>query len=693
MRVPRPAELLRTLLPFLSLLASVAGLALAPRAAAARQLPDTVPLSELVVTATRLPTPRHAVPAAVTVITGDELRARGVHRLVDALRVVAGAHLVSSGPTGSLASLFLRGGEADYVQVLVDGVPVNDPGGAYDFGQLATLNVDRMEVLRGPASVLYGSDAVAGVVQVFTREASGAPRVFATLEGGTFDKRGVTISGAPASGRGRSVQADAAVSGGSGSLRYSLGVGHHETDGLLPVNNDYANTSGSARLRWSAPWGSAAATLAGPSRSDVSLTLRVTDNEYHYPTDGSGRVVDVNQRSSGLATALGLEAGHFFSERVEARASATLHRRSYAVDDRPDTPSDTLGFYASRSDDRTRRSRVDARANVHLERGVVTLGATAEWQKGSSELLSQSEFGPFESASENTRSTRAGYAQLLARPAERVTLTLGGRLEDSERFGSFPTYRVGANVRVGANTTVRAALGTAFKEPTFFENFAQGFVRGNPELDPERSRTREVGALHAFAAGSLSVTAFDQRFEDMIQYDPRPTAERPGEANYFNLAEARSRGLEAEARLRPAERLELEGSWTVLDTEVLDAGAGGDRAFIAGEALLRRPAHSGDAAATVAVTRALRATLGWSWVGSRDDLDFSTSFEGARVALDAYSSVDVGLALDVASAAALGPVTVTARVRNLADERYEEIRGFPAPGRALYLGVRTGGAR
>jgi vitamin B12 transporter len=666
-------------------LASITALA---ATVAAQEPPDTFQLDELVVSATRLPTARRALPAAVTVLRRDELRALGAHRVVDALRLVPGVHLVSSGPTGSLTSLFLRGGESDYVQVLVDGVPVNEPGGAFDFAHLSTLEVDRIEVVRGPVGVLYGTDAVAGVVQIFTRSGSGAPTLRASVEGSTFEKVGLDPSGGPASGRGASLRAEAGLSGALAAVGYSLGVSRDASDGVLAANNDYENVSGSASLRWSAPWSTS--TLTAGARSQAALTGRLTDHTYHYPTDGAGRIVDMNQHGTGRSLVVGLDGGHYLSPVVEARGALKLFRGETGFDDRPDTPADTLGSYASQSSGETRRGGLDVHFNAHLERAVVSAGAAAEWQSGSSAFTSQSQFGPFETSADYSRSNRAFYTQLVAQPSGRFTATAGGRFEDNETFGAFNTYRVGLNVRVTSRTTLRGSLGTAFKEPTFFENFAEGFVQGNAELEPERSRSAEVGASQDVGVGFVTVTLFDQRFRDLIQYDGRPRAQRPGDPSYYNLAEARSRGVEAEASVRPIERLDLTAGWTVLDTEVLDAGLGADRAFLAGERLLRRPAQSGSALAVVQITPSARASLAWRHVGRRDDLDFSSDFQGVRVKLPSHSTVDVGAELDVARLGRMGPLTLTARVRNALDESYQEVFGFPAAGRALFLGVSTG---
>src|SRR5258708_5060270 len=157
-----------------------------PVALAGQEPADTVVLNPVVVTATRIPTPSDGVPVAVTVIRGTELRERGILTVAEALRSVPAATVVPTNAYGSQTSLFLRGGQSNYVKVLIDGIPQNAPGGAFDFANLTTDNVERIEVVRGPASVLYGSDAVAGVVQIFTREGRGPAQANLTASGGTY---------------------------------------------------------------------------------------------------------------------------------------------------------------------------------------------------------------------------------------------------------------------------------------------------------------------------------------------------------------------------------------------------------------------------------------------------------------------------------------------------------------------------
>src|SRR5256886_14145275 len=236
-----------------------------PLSLPAQPPPDAVKLNRVVATATRIPTPAADLPVAVTVISGVQLRQQGIRTVAEALRTVPGASVVTTNAYGSQTSLFLRGGESDYVKVLIDGVPQNAPGGAYDFANLTTDNVERIEVVRGPASVLYGSDAVTGVVQIFTRDGRGPARGTVAVIGGT--------SGSSA--------LDATLAAGGERAGYSVGVSRFASDGLYPFNNQYRNEVVTGRVR-----------LRPDERTDAALSLRYGDALYHFPTDGSGDTVD-----------------------------------------------------------------------------------------------------------------------------------------------------------------------------------------------------------------------------------------------------------------------------------------------------------------------------------------------------------------------------------------------------------------
>ncbi len=632
-----------------------------------QEQPDTVRLDPVVVTATRLPTPRAAVATSVTLLDGTGLEAEGLRTVADALRQVPGLSVVQTGSYGSVTSVFMRGGESDYVKVLVDGTPINDPGGAIDFANLTTDNVERIEIVRGPTSVLYGSDAVSGVVQIFTRRGLGRLRASAGVRGGTYG----------------SLEADLDSRGGTEHVQYAFAVARRATDGIHPFNSDYDNLVLSGMLR-----------AVPDARTDAQISLRYTDSEAHFPTDGSGQLVDSNAFRLQDRLTVSLDAGRFITDRVEGRVLLALNETDGGLDDRPDGPADTLGFFGFASAQKISRRSADARVNWYVSRaGVVTLGAQVEGQDERALSESSSQFGDQSSGLTAARTNYAAYAQVQAEPLAGLALTVGARLDDNRQFGTFFTYRGGVAYGWQTGTRLRAAVGSAFKEPTFFENFADDpFARGNPSLEPERSASWEVGVEQRLwgARLLLGATYFDQRFRDLIQYTPVvPASDAP---NYFNVAAADAAGVEFEVRTWPLGGLTVGGSYTLLRTEVVDAGfdRGPGAGFVKGERLLRRPTHRIAADAVWRMLDRAHLALRLDYVGDRDDRDFST-FPATPVVLPAYWRVDLALSVDMLQAAGARPgLVATLRVDNLLDEEYQDAFGFRAPGRRVLVGGRVG---
>src|SRR3954469_743586 len=421
----------------LTALLFVATCCLALDAGAQQTTSDTARIATVVVTATRSPIAADREPSSVALLSGVRLRAEGITAAADALRGVPGLSLVQSGSYGGATSLFIRGGESKYAKILVDGVPVNDAGGAFDLSTLSIDNLDRIEVVRGPASVLYGSDAMAGVVQLFTRRGGDGVRGDAALRAGGMSSR----------------DADLAIRGGDERAHYSLGAARQRTDGFQPFNSGFRQGSGSASI----------GTTLG--RFDANLTARFTDRVLHYPTNGSGEVVDSNavRRDDRLAT--GLDAGVRLTDRLALRTTLASYDVHGVTDDQPDSPADQGYVYTTA--ERSRRRSGDVRLEVALPASTqLTVGTQIErkWQ----ESITRSNFGDDAPPPARRRST-GGYAQLLLQPTTGSTLALGGRFEHNEQFGDFWTYRAAGSVRVVPSTRIRASVGTAFREPTFLE--------------------------------------------------------------------------------------------------------------------------------------------------------------------------------------------------------------------------------
>ncbi|MDB4912274.1 MAG: TonB-dependent receptor, partial [Gemmatimonadetes bacterium] len=255
---------------------------------------DTATLKPVVITATRLPSAAGAATLSTTVVSGDDIRARGVATVLEALRETPSVAVVQGGSFGQQTSIFVRGGQSNYTQVLVDGVVVNDPGGAIDFANLTTDNIDRIEIVRGPASVLYGANAVTGVIQIFTRRGHGPVQLSAWGRGGTYGTR----------------EGEVSALGGDDRVSYSLSAAQHNTDGIYAVNSAARNGTYSGQLR-----------LSPDARSDIALTLRYIDAGAHIATNSNGVPNDSNQTHTERRFLGSLDAGRFLTSRLEARVS------------------------------------------------------------------------------------------------------------------------------------------------------------------------------------------------------------------------------------------------------------------------------------------------------------------------------------------------------------------------------------
>jgi vitamin B12 transporter len=262
-------------------------------------------------------------------------------------------------------------------------------------------------------------------------------------------------------------------------------------------------------------------------------------------------------------------------------------------------------------------------------------------------------------------------------------------VDDNDAFGTFGTWRAGAAFALSPTTSVRTAVGSAFREPTFFQNFASGFVRGNPNLAPEKATSWEVGFEQRLLADrlTLSGTWFDQRFRDLIEFTFETAS--PTDPNYFNIAGAEARGIELEGRVELPGGLTASAGHTWLDTKVLDAGfdQSGTGFFVAGDHLLRRPAHTTTAGLAWRIDRRADVAVRVLSFGRRDDIDYSA---GQRVSLPSYTTVDLSATVDLTRRHRGGNgLSLTMRLANALDERYDAVLGFRSPGRTLLTGFEV----
>lgn len=636
-------------------------LAAASGAALPQLLQGQQALPEIQVTATRAPVAVDEVPAAVTIITGESLRQRGIVSLIDALREVPGAALVQTGSYGAVTSIFLRGGESDYTKLLIDGVPVNAPGGSLNLAHLTTDEIERIEVVRGPAGVLYGADAMSGVIQVITREGS-------RRTAGEVSARGGSFGAMEFAGR---------AAGGTGGWNYSAGASRLSSDGIYDFNSGYRNATGNASLGWSGNGGS------------IRLTGRYGDALARFPTDGNGNVVDRNQSTRDRALTLGMTAERRLGSRVKAAVLATMHRLSTLAEDPQDGPDDVSGYgFASERDATQTRAGIEGRMEWAAGDGAsvaLSGGVERESEKQDSWAMSDYGEGPFREDGhfEADRSTRFAAAQLRASPFASVLLQAGVRHDDNSAFGGFTTARIGAQWHPAGPARIWAAAGSSFKAPTFSEVFAEGpWEIGNPDLEPEKGRSLEGGVEYTAGRIRMSVSAYHQEFENFIQY----LYAAPDQPTYLNLGAAETRGVEVALSARLDGRTSLSGQVSLMRSEVTDTGAVSSPVFALGRSLQRRPS------ATAALTLARSVGPGsvsvtGNWVGERDDADYR-SFPAERITLPSYLTVDAAVAMPLAGAGAARRAELLLRGENLLDSDYLQAVGFPGRGRTLLAGGR-----
>ena len=640
--------------------------ALALSAPAARgQEPDTVTLNTIVISATKTPSLRSELTQSVTVINGDDLRARGVARVSDALQQVPGVVLAQNGSFGSVTSLFLRGGESRYTKVLIDGVAVNQSGGYFDFSHLTTDNVERIEIVRGPASVLYGADAVSGVIQIFTKRGRGPLSLNAGGRGGTYG----TIDG------------DLGLSGSSGAVAYSLAGAAHKTNGLYDFNNQYSNGTLSGSLD-----------LSPRPTTNARLNARYTNAEFHYPTDFTGAPVDTNSYRVQHRLTVGLDAG----AEITPNASVRFLAGTNEVSDLTEDIAVPFGATAQQhSADKSRAHRRTAEARLALasgETGRLNLGAEYVWE-GERNTGARGPVGVATSPTlqfDANRQTRGVYAELLGSPKRTVGYTAAIRLDDNSDYGTHTTYRLGASIPVLDDTRIRGSLSTAFNAPAFNQIRATLFTVANPDLSPERGRSWEVGVerLLTDARARISASYFSQRFDDLIQFESGGPPTFVG--RYENLAQATSKGYEAELEVTPSKDVSASASFTVTAPRVTAVSQAGGGSLVVGSALLRRPSHSGAASVTIAPPGGTMSLIA-SYVGERPDVDFN-QFPSPTVTLPAYVRVDASSESAIWRGEGGSSLSLTARIENVLDKRYETVLRYPAPGRTFLLGARFSGS-
>ncbi len=639
---------------------------------AAAQTPPQATLPETVVTATRVPTLIDQIPAGVTVITAQQLQQAGATTLVDALSLVPGLVAVQSGGPGGNASVFIRGTNSDHVLVLRDGVPVNDPsdpGGAFNFGVDTLADVDRIEIVRGPMSSLYGTGAVGGVINIITRPGSGPVHGTVTL----------------AAGLPEAAQAGATISGSSGRFDYRFGtqlLDQTLTDSIPKRESVYGghreffrSDSGGLELGYTPIDGTRF--FLGLNGRTSAFTLK----EHGFPTYDSQSYRGYDDAWNGRIGTTTTLFGFWDSALTLAHLQTDRHYLEPLEAADPNVASGDSRYHGARDD-------LAWNNTLHIApMGPVTDAAFLFGYEHrldtSNSRLNLVNFGvPYNSVVRASATSDAGHAGLQGTLWHRLTLTADIRGEGARYGGDAVTWRAGAVLALPEILSrLHAAYGTAFRAPSLYDLFGQdsyGFV-GNPLLKPERSQGYELGwSIDVPVAkqprfATIDATYFQNDIDDLIQtvYNASFTA-----STQENVARALTRGIELSLTVRPAAWLTTDVTYTYTDARNLATHT----------ALLRRPKNRGtiDAriepiAGLVIVPQVVLTSAFDDFLEDDNGIPIGTGISPGGV----YANLSVNYRLRPG-------LTLFADGRNIFNSQFEPANGFTMPGASILTGVRAG---
>jgi len=603
---------------------------------------NSIKIKEVVISATKIEEPVEEVASSVTVITEKDINKKQTRTVADALKDVPGLDTVQ---TGNLTNIFIRGANSGHTLILIDGVEVNDPvstSRGYDFlSTITTDNIERIEIIRGPQSTLYGSDAIGGVINIITKKGKGKPKISFLTEAGsqlTFKQ-------------------SAGISGSSKLINYSFTASRTDSEGFSisgesdnPEKDGYKNTTFSSRMGF-----------APTDEFDVEVIFRYVHSISELD-NSSGILDDPNyflkyKQRFFKAQASFITLGNVWEQKLSF--SMSDHKRNYSNDKDTDHPADL-----ERDSYKGDVAKIEWQHDLYLnDSNTVIAGFEYEKESGKSDYYSESIWGPFSSTFDKKTATNRGFYLQEQFKYKKFIATAGLRHDGHSKFGKKKTYRITSAYTFDTGTRIKGSLGTGFKAPSLFQLYSS---YGNENLLPEKTKGLDIGVEQRLFDEKVSagITYFYNGFKNLIDYDLITS-------KYINISSARTRGTETFIAYSVTEEFSTRLSHTYTDTNDKSTG----------DSLLRRPKHKLTFDG-VYKTRKTTADLGISYVGRRDDKDFST-YPYPRVTLKDYFLVNIAASHKITQ-----NIQLFGRIENLFGELYEEAKGYETPGFSAFAGVK-----
>jgi vitamin B12 transporter len=611
-------------------------------------VPEPKKVEPIVVTATKFETPAEQLGATVTVVEGEQIESRHYPTVDEALRSVPGVDIRRQGSFGKASSVSIRGANANQVQVLVDGVRVKSPTlGQVDLSDIAPELIERIEVIRGPQSTIYGADAIGGVVHIITKRGSGPPSAYVAQEVGNYD----------------TLRSRAGVSGAYQWVDYALGLYHLESNGQT-INDGMNQNAVAGNFGLTLPWG----------KTRIGVAVRYNKTDTGVPIEFVGNpapivpTIDPNTRQETETFTGTVDVHTRPVSWWEGVVRASRYHNDLAFIDPPDPytcppatfgpPCDFPGTF------KTRRTEVEGLSRFHIG-GWSTSTFGVEWREEEADVRGTNAFTP-------RTETVSGLFEQQFRFFDRLFMSAGVRVEDNSAFGRSTTERGSLAYLVKEwGTRLHGSAGSGFRAPTFNDLFFPGF--SNPDIKPEESFSWDVGVDQKLWRDRLrlGLTYFHTKFTDLIVCCV-PLAGPPF-ATTANIGRARSQGIEFVSELAILDNLIAAVNYTYTDTENL----------LTGRPLPREPRHRWNISLTWEPLPRLSLFTEVHVVTSQ--------FEPlGEVYNSGHTRVDIGGTFRLVNRYAfLQALDLTARIQNLLDEDYAEVRGFPALGLQALVGLRA----
>ena len=595
---------------------------------------------EIVVSATRIPMPEEESPASITVIRAKDFEIKQTRRVADALRQVPGLSIAQTGAPGQLTSLFTRGLGSDQTQVLLDGIPINQGlAGLFNFADLTTDNIDRIEVVRGPQSTLYGPRALAGVVQIFTKQGSGPPTGQFSAEAGSFSTfREIFTS-----------------SGAIEQFDYSIGLSRLDTENDRP-NNEYRLSNGIANVGWS-------------PNEQLRIGSLFT---YSLADAGSPNSILTPRPFDNLETERWLVAPHLVFKPVEWWEHKLIV--SYDEERQINDPNFDGFLPGTTFVGPTRalfeRFTVDYQNDLKAASWLTLTSGFfySQVDAGQERPFVSQAFGPMPTFISDYTEETALFLQASMTPCPGLNLVAGGRYDHFNQFGDVWTYRfAGSYLIPDTKTRLHASVATGFSPPS-----SQDKIFGNNfGLEPVENLGWDAGIEQRFWEGRVLIgaTYFHNDLSNVIGFN--------GMFETLNLGSAITQGVETEIHVTPIPELTFTLAYTYLEAEKTSSL---DIAQPEGARLPRRPRNEVYLSASYLWCRQFRTTIEAKFVNAREELNFG----GPNFDIEDYAVVNLMAEYEVNK-----QFSIFGRIENLGDEQYDEVFGFPALGRGAYAGFKV----